>query len=99
MNVEINNSSGGTVIVQDRKERRKWVKRWHAFGLFFSVSNCRMKKRDEREYKDGCKGFRDLKELAFKKQGGAARFAVILSATGKWSATMCCLGGVSLSTG
>lgn len=72
MNVEINNSSGGTVIVQgDRKDRRKWVKRWHAFGLFFAISNCRIKKRDEREYKGGFTGFRDLKELAFKRQGGA----------------------------
>ena len=50
MNVEINNT-GGTVIISDGKpdKPQQWVKKWHAFGLTFAVSNGRLKKRPYRD--------------------------------------------------
>lgn len=42
---------------QARPWRKGWAKKWHLWGLYFYVSNCRMKKRPIRDlmYKDNVK--------------------------------------------
>lgn len=49
--------------------RGKWIKRWHAFGLFFAVSNTRLKKRDTRPYAGGWKVYHEDRSAVFEAQG------------------------------
>ena len=70
--IQIQNNSGGTVIVTDRPlyaRKKHWIKKWHAFGLFFAVSNGRIKKRDERHYTGGYRQYIDDRKAIFEEQG------------------------------
>lgn len=49
------------------------MRKWHLFGLWFAVSNCRLKKRQERqerEYSGGWKQYRENKEALYERQQG-----------------------------
>lgn len=51
------------------EKKRKWIKKWQAFGLFFAVSNGRINKRCERRYKGGWATYREDREQLFEQQG------------------------------
>ena len=69
------NQEGGTVVIGnppfsvEKPRKRKWIKKWHAFGLFFAVSNGRIKKRDERRIKGSWESWKEDKESVFNSQG------------------------------
>ena len=69
------NQNGGQVtiinppFVAEKPKPKKWIKKWRMFGLFFAVSNGRLKKRDERYYKGGWKGYVDVRQDVFEAQG------------------------------
>ena len=50
-------------------KKKKWIMKWHVFGLFFAISNGRLKKRDERRYKGGWSSYRENREELFEQQG------------------------------
>lgn len=47
---------------------KKWIKRFHIFGLFFAVSNGRLKKRDTRIYHGGWSSYHADREWIFEQQ-------------------------------
>lgn len=49
--IQVQNNYGGTVVINDTPQgwRKGWAKKIRAFGLYFYVSNCRMKKRPNRD--------------------------------------------------
>ena len=57
-------SEGG----REGTSNRKWIKRFHAFGLFFAVSNGRIKKRNTRPYTGGWKNYVNDRKEVFDKQ-------------------------------
>lgn len=68
--IQVNNNSGGTVIISDQPSKpKRWIKKWHAFGLFFAVSNGRIKKRDERYYDCGYRDYTEKRKAVFEQQG------------------------------
>lgn len=73
---QIVNESGGTVIVNPQyvveQKPKKWIKRWHAFGLFFAVSNGRLKKKtanDSRRYIGGWDKYHEDRNAIWEHQG------------------------------
>ena len=75
--ITVNNNEGGTVVIAQppQPRRKKWLKKWHAFGLTFAIANCRIKKRDwrdaERQYGEtACRNVRDIKNKMYQKQNG-----------------------------
>ena len=56
-------------FLETMNNKKKWIRRWHAFGLYFAVSNGRIKKRDVRLYKGGWADYRDIREKLFEAQG------------------------------
>ena len=76
--IQVNNYEGGTVIVappkQERKRKPTWIKKWRAFGLWFAVSNTRLKRRDVRDFKymEGHtqKQMCEIKGRIYKRNGG-----------------------------
>lgn len=72
----IENTNGGQVTIINppfevkKPKPKKWIKKWHAFGLFFAVSNGRLKKRDEiRDHWSGNVGsYNTAKRSVFEKQ-------------------------------
>ena len=56
-------------FLETMNNEKKWIRRWHAFGLCFAVSNGRIKKRDERRYKGGWVDYMDIREKLFEAQG------------------------------
>lgn len=75
MNVEINNT-GGTVIISDGHPNppKQWIKKWRMFGLFFAVSNGRLKKRPWRDIRFRQHGTQEkmceIKGRIYKRNGG-----------------------------
>ena len=69
------NQSGGQVTIinppfsMEKPKPKKWIKRWHAFGLFFAVSNTRLKKRDTRPYTGGWKTYHEDRNAVWEAQG------------------------------
>lgn len=70
--IQIQNQQGATVniITDQQPKRKKWVKKWHAFGLYFAVANCRIQKRwgDRPMSEKGRNDIRDIKNQLYKKQ-------------------------------
>ena len=79
----IENHDGGQVTIinppfesqQPKKPRRKtWIKKWRAFGLYFAIANCRLKRRDTRDFKymEGHtqKQMCEIKGRIYKRNGG-----------------------------
>ena len=64
--IQIENS---TVNIYTEPHPKKWIKRWHAFGLFFAVSNTRLKKRDTRPYTGGWKSYHNDRNAVWEEQG------------------------------
>ena len=72
---ELVNQNGGQVTIinppfsMEKPKPKKWIKRWHAFGLFFAVSNARLKKRDTRPYTGGWKTYHEDRNAVWEAQG------------------------------
>lgn len=73
--ITVNNNYGGTVVINDTPQgwRKGWAKKIRAFGLYFYVSNCRMKKRPKRDVL--FTGYREHihvenKKKLYERQGG-----------------------------
>ena len=71
----IHNQTGANVTIinppfsMEKPKPKKWIKRWHAFGLFFAVSNTRLKKRDTRPYTGGWKTYHEDRNAVWEAQG------------------------------
>ena len=69
--IKVSNSKGGTILINQfwEPKPKKWIWRWHAFGLHFAVSNGRIKKRsDGRDYSCS-KMLRCTRAAVFEAQG------------------------------
>ncbi|MGX8696364.1 MAG: hypothetical protein ACSW8D_08270 [Prevotella sp.] len=90
--IQVNNNSGGTVIISDQPSKpKRWIKKWHAFGLFFAVSNGRIKKRDERYYEGGYRDYTEKRKAVFEQHATAVACAARRSEAIKtWRLTIRC---------
>jgi 5-methylcytosine-specific restriction endonuclease McrA len=80
---ELVNQSGGQVTIINppfgeyrepphRAERKNWKKSWRFFGVYFTLSSCRVKMRlsNHQRSEKLAQDSRDIKAQLYKKQGG-----------------------------
>lgn len=75
--IQVQNNDGGVVNIitaaEERPKRKRWIRRYHLFGLWFAIANCRVQKRwgiENRLPSDkGRNDMREIKTKIYEKQG------------------------------
>lgn len=76
--IQVQNNDGGveniiTAATEERPKRKRWILRYHLFGLWFAIANCRVQKRwgiENRLPSDkGRNDMREIKTKIYEKQG------------------------------